>query len=474
MVTRDSVEGTAIHITCGLLVILLAAFAYVFPSPAQARTPILPEHTVTSLADGSEIKVKWKTDVASDSTVLWSLSKSQTGISSSTSAIDRCDGGKFTTLHCVLMKNLTPYTEYLIRPRSCDAAGDCVSAQFQNIVTNGDTSPPSPPTIQLQKPMSDRIDLLISGGSDNVGIVGYNVFRDGTNIGTVERRGEEAEFSDRAVSPGTTYSYTAYSYDAKDLVSTQASEAVQAALPEIKTPIAETKSAPDVSVPLSGSLTKILRVGASGDDVRLLQKLLQREGVYGDGKITNYFGELTKKAVIRFQEKYTRDILKPAGLTRGSGTVGAGTLKKINQLLKEAGAGTTVSSKAEGGDVTTVALIVKPLSSIDTVVEGDRIFFSAQARMSDGTLSPVPSGIEWRVVGDIGTISVNGTFVAELGASVSEYGESAGAVVATYRSAEGLVLTANSTVFTVKAYVADTELVGAVFSAIRNFFGDYK
>ena len=82
------------------------------------------------------------------------------------------------------------------------------------------------------------------------------------------------------------------------------------------------------------SIGRDLAIGSSGDDVRALQELLLKEGVYPAGLITGFFGELTKQAVIRFQEKYAAEILVPAGLAQGSGFVGSMTRKKLNNLLR--------------------------------------------------------------------------------------------------------------------------------------------
>jgi len=73
----------------------------------------------------------------------------------------------------------------------------------------------------------------------------------------------------------------------------------------------------------------------NNSDVQCLQSFLKGQGaeIYPEGLVTGYFGSLTRAAVIRFQEKYSADILKPLGLTSGTGFVGSSTRAKINQLL---------------------------------------------------------------------------------------------------------------------------------------------
>ena len=79
-------------------------------------------------------------------------------------------------------------------------------------------------------------------------------------------------------------------------------------------------------------LVKQLRKGMSGEDVALLQEILATDPeIYPEGLVTGYFGNLTEKAVKRFQ--------KVAGIEQ-VGVVGPQTLAKINELLEE-GAGTS-------------------------------------------------------------------------------------------------------------------------------------
>jgi ABC-type transport system substrate-binding protein len=81
-----------------------------------------------------------------------------------------------------------------------------------------------------------------------------------------------------------------------------------------------------------------LKLGSRGEEVKELQKCLAKfEDVYPEGEITGYFGNLTKKAVILFQEKFKEEILEPSGLEKGTGIVGKSTRKKLNQICFERG-----------------------------------------------------------------------------------------------------------------------------------------
>jgi len=81
------------------------------------------------------------------------------------------------------------------------------------------------------------------------------------------------------------------------------------------------------------SLQRDLKKGDKGEDVRKLQLCLAKfKDIYPEGEITGFFGNKTKKAVIRFQEKYKKEILEPWGFKKGTGIVGKTTRKKLQQL----------------------------------------------------------------------------------------------------------------------------------------------
>jgi len=65
---------------------------------------------------------------------------------------------------------------------------------------------------------------------------------------------------------------------------------------------------------------KNLGMGSFGEEVRSLQKVLINEGVWeSEIGATGYFGQITKTALAKFQEKYKQDILKPFNLEFGTG-----------------------------------------------------------------------------------------------------------------------------------------------------------
>ncbi|MCI5108684.1 MAG: peptidoglycan-binding protein [Candidatus Pacebacteria bacterium] len=86
-----------------------------------------------------------------------------------------------------------------------------------------------------------------------------------------------------------------------------------------------------------------LYVGVSGEDVRDLQEFLNSNpetqvavsGPGSPGNETTYFGELTKAAVIKFQEIYKEEILEPLDLLVGTGFVGDLTRQVIDSLLNK-------------------------------------------------------------------------------------------------------------------------------------------
>jgi chitodextrinase len=109
---------------------------------------------------------------------------------------------------------LTPLSSHSYRVIASDVAGNL--SGFSNTATAStpaDTTAPSAPTnLTGVGPNSTTINLSWTEATDNVEVVGYNVFRDGgtTAIATVST----TNFSDTGLGIGSTHSYTVKAFDA--------------------------------------------------------------------------------------------------------------------------------------------------------------------------------------------------------------------------------------------------------------------
>jgi chitodextrinase len=75
----------------------------------------------------------------------------------------------------------------------------------------GDAQPPTPPTgLGATAPAPNRIDLAWTASTDNVGVTGYRIYRNGVQIGS---SGTNA-YSDLTAQPSTSYSYHVVAEDA--------------------------------------------------------------------------------------------------------------------------------------------------------------------------------------------------------------------------------------------------------------------
>jgi len=86
----------------------------------------------------------------------------------------------------------------------------------------GDTTPPSTPSnLAVSGVTSSSASLSWSPSSDNVGVAGYRVYRNGSQVGTTAG----TSFTDTGLSASTQYTYKVAAYDAAGNVSAQSSAA---------------------------------------------------------------------------------------------------------------------------------------------------------------------------------------------------------------------------------------------------------
>jgi len=73
-------------------------------------------------------------------------------------------------------------------------------------------APTTPGGVTATAASSNRIDVGWSGSTDDVGVAGYTIYRDGASIATVAA--DVRNYQDTSVAPKTTYSYTVDAFDA--------------------------------------------------------------------------------------------------------------------------------------------------------------------------------------------------------------------------------------------------------------------
>lgn len=110
-----------------------------------------------------------------------------------------------------------------------------------------------------------------------------------------------------------------------------------------------------------GVLSTTLRFGDSGPQVLLLQQLLNKSpdtavavsGAGSPGMESSYFGAKTLDAVKRYQNKYSAQILVPAGLASPTGIVGPLTLVMMQKGVSTSTAATSATTPPVTSSTTT-------------------------------------------------------------------------------------------------------------------------
>ena len=275
---------------------------------------------------------------------------------------------------------------------------DTIAVTYTPIIT--DTQIPTTPTALSGTAVStSQIDLTWTASTDNTAVTGYKVFVGGTQVATTTT----TSYSHTNLSPFTTYAYTVSAYDAAGntgalssplTVTTQA----QTTAPSSSssgggsasssgggggttssgggssstggtTASSGTTSSGDggiATTPTTGitgetattggttsgtgtittfpALTGPFGIGQRGDQVKLLQQMLIKDGSLSS-EATGYYGPLTQKAVETFQTKYNL-VTSGTPSTTGFGLAGPGTRAKLNQLYGGASMGSSTDREA--------------------------------------------------------------------------------------------------------------------------------
>jgi len=121
--------------------------------------------------------------------------------------------------------NCVPSTTYTYEVAAEDAAHNLSAKSSPAVVTSlADSTPPSVPTNLTTTAVSrSQINLSWTASTDNVGVAGYKIYRDGSQIGT----STTTSYSDTTCWGNTTYTYKVSAYDARGNESAQSAASVR-------------------------------------------------------------------------------------------------------------------------------------------------------------------------------------------------------------------------------------------------------
>jgi chitodextrinase len=171
-----------------------------------------------------------------------------------------------------------PSTTYAYTIDAFDAAGNHSPQSSPVSVTTpaaSDTQAPSVPSgLTATASSPSQVDLAWQASTDNVGVAGYSVYRDGALLNTVS--GNTLAFSDNTAQPSTTYSYTVDAFDAAGNHSAQSNPV------SVTTPALQDTQAPSIPGGLTAVAASATQVNltwqASTDNVGVVGYTIYRNG----------------------------------------------------------------------------------------------------------------------------------------------------------------------------------------------------
>jgi YD repeat-containing protein len=199
--------------------------------------PSVPMGLAGAAASGSQINLSWSASTDNVVVVGYKIYRNGTQVAtpSSTSFSDT---------------GLSQYTNYSYTVAAYDAAGNASAASGAVVVRTLDVSAPSVPTgVSAAGASGSQINVSWSASTDNVGVAGYRLYRNGVHIASPTT----AAYTDAGLPQATSYSYTVAAFDAAGNTSGQSAASVGTTL--------------DVSAPTTP--TGFSATAASGSQINL-------------------------------------------------------------------------------------------------------------------------------------------------------------------------------------------------------------
>ncbi|MEK8128651.1 hypothetical protein WMW72_12110 [Paenibacillus filicis] len=174
--------------------------------PEDTQPPTTPTGLTSTSVTASQVQLSWSASTDNVGVVAYDIYRGGTKIGSSS-----------TTTYTD--NTVSPGTSYSYTVKARDAAGNVSAASSPVSVSTPaapDTQAPSIPTgLTATAAGTDTINLAWTASTDNVGVAGYDIYRDGNKVGSFAT----TTYSDTGLTASTTYSYTVKAKDAAGNIS---------------------------------------------------------------------------------------------------------------------------------------------------------------------------------------------------------------------------------------------------------------
>jgi chitodextrinase len=194
------------------------------PAAADTQAPSVPAGLLSTAVSSSQISLSWNASTDNVGVTGYRVYNGTLVASPTTTSVS--------------ITGLSASTLYAFTVVAVDAAGNASAPSAPLSVTTPaapDTTAPTTPTgLTASAITSTSLTLSWSAATDNVGVSGYSVFRNGVRIANVST----TSYSDTGLVAATTYSYTIAAYDAAGNASalSAAVSATTLALPDTQAP----------------------------------------------------------------------------------------------------------------------------------------------------------------------------------------------------------------------------------------------
>ena len=180
------------------------------PPPSDATAPSQPGSLQAAALDTSRVSLSWAASTDNVGVTGYRVYRTS-------SLVTTLTGTSYTDT------GLSPATTYAYQVVAIDAAGNASSPASGSATTPSDTAPPPPPpppadteapstpqNLVATAAKGKKVQLSWNACTDNVGVAGYRVYRDGKLLATVQAPG----YTDTLGGKSRTATYTVVAFDA--------------------------------------------------------------------------------------------------------------------------------------------------------------------------------------------------------------------------------------------------------------------